>query len=347
MISLAVSPLRPDRAGERFYRLGSWTTESVTFCANNFICTENTGKSRVKNRISERGRIEEMELGDGEMSGPPQFSITGRTTSRKLLLYVCILVLLRFTVYKHERRGEIVHLQRAARTNEVLPFPRQRAGRGAALAAAGRADRRRAAGGRLSHKHAPVSVRNLADLSISPAIPRYPLPRFVPGFVSDAGRPYVTLLPLPLFMDTRIELPMATFFSPFQLLIEFRMKLSSAVEGLMSERRACVTERARSSKTCGRFRKLHCYGVTDRPLDLLTSYLIKKVQGRRHMRASGSVVRMVISEGSSLSPYPFLVHINDLQSLVKDVHDIIEIFINMVGMGYNGSMTSKFETSRA
>ncbi|GBP06697.1 Probable RNA-directed DNA polymerase from transposon BS [Eumeta japonica] len=67
------------------------------------------------------------------------------------------------------------------------------------------------------------------------------------------------------------------------------------------------------------------YGVTGRALDLLKSYLSNRVQrvDVNGMRSSGSIVHMGVPQESILGSFLFLIYINDLPSLVKDVHEIL------------------------
>ncbi|GBP15890.1 Probable RNA-directed DNA polymerase from transposon BS [Eumeta japonica] len=71
--------------------------------------------------------------------------------------------------------------------------------------------------------------------------------------------------------------------------------------------------------------KLRHYGVTDRALDLLKSYLSNRIQrvDVNGKKSSGSIVHMGVLQGSILGPFLFLVYINDLPSLVKDAHEIV------------------------
>ncbi|GBP63440.1 hypothetical protein EVAR_35330_1 [Eumeta japonica] len=73
--------------------------------------------------------------------------------------------------------------------------------------------------------------------------------------------------------------------------------------------------------------------VTDRALDLLALYLVNRVQkvDVNNMRSSGSAVRMALPKRSILDPFLLLVYINDLPSLVKDIHEIV-LFANDISL---------------
>lgn len=71
--------------------------------------------------------------------------------------------------------------------------------------------------------------------------------------------------------------------------------------------------------------KLNHYGVNDRALDLLQSYLVGRVQTVQinEERSGGSVIEMGVPQGSILGPFLFLVYINDLPHLVREMCDMV------------------------
>lgn len=71
--------------------------------------------------------------------------------------------------------------------------------------------------------------------------------------------------------------------------------------------------------------KLRHYGVSGHALSLLESYLSNRIQqvDINGERSSGSAVRMGVPQGSILGPFLFLVYINDLPDVVKNVHKIV------------------------
>lgn len=71
--------------------------------------------------------------------------------------------------------------------------------------------------------------------------------------------------------------------------------------------------------------KLKHYGILNRAIDLLHSYLSNRVQkvDIGGVRSSGSHIDMGVPQGSILGPFLFLVYVNDLPSFVKDICDIV------------------------
>ncbi|GBP26557.1 hypothetical protein EVAR_86060_1 [Eumeta japonica] len=68
-------------------------------------------------------------------------------------------------------------------------------------------------------------------------------------------------------------------------------------------------------------RKVYHYGVKGRAFDFLASYLTYRAQriDVNDMRSSGPVLRIEVPQKSILGPFKFLVCINFLPSLVKDI----------------------------
>lgn len=71
--------------------------------------------------------------------------------------------------------------------------------------------------------------------------------------------------------------------------------------------------------------KLKHYGVQNRAIDLVQSYLSNRVQkvDVGGERSSGSTIDMGVPQGSILGPFLFLVYVNDLPAFVKDICDIV------------------------
>ncbi|CAH2092484.1 unnamed protein product [Euphydryas editha] len=71
--------------------------------------------------------------------------------------------------------------------------------------------------------------------------------------------------------------------------------------------------------------KLEYYGVNDKALDLIASYLSNRIQhvSINGTKSSGSVLKMGVPQGLILGPFLFLIYINDLPFYVKDICDIV------------------------